>query len=145
MREILRAWGLTALLAGLLLAPAGVIAGVSKPVLERGKGERCVEDTAYMRRYHMELLKHHRDDTLRRGIRTTKHSLKGCVDCHASSKTGSVASSKEDFCMACHTYASVKLDCWDCHASKPMKKTTPAASTPRVAPLTVGLPGGQQP
>ncbi len=144
MREIIRAWGLTALLAGLLLAPAGVMAGVEKPVLERGKGERCVEDTEYMRRYHMQLLKHHRDDTMRRGIRTTKHSLKGCVECHASSKTGSVASSKEDFCMACHVYASVKLDCWDCHATKPMKKTTPAAM-PRLSPLTVGLPGGQQP
>lgn len=142
MREIIRAWGLTALLAGLLLAPVGITAGVVKPVLERGKGERCVEDTEYMRRYHMQLLKHQRDDTMRRGIRTTKHSLKGCVECHASSKTGSVASSKDDFCMACHVYASVKLDCWDCHATKPMKKGTPAAM-PRLSPLTVGLPGGQ--
>jgi hypothetical protein len=39
---------------------------------------------------------------MRKGIRTTKHSLKQCVECHASSKTGSVAASKEDFCSACH-------------------------------------------
>ena len=100
-------------------------AGVDLPRLEKGKGDKCVEDTQYMRRYHMDLLKHQRDDTLRKGIRTTQHSLKQCVECHASSKTGSVASSKEDFCSACHSYASVKLDCWDCHATKPGKKSAP--------------------
>jgi len=30
-----------------------------------------------------------------------------------------VASSKEDFCMGCHSYAAVKLDCFECHSSKP--------------------------
>lgn len=140
----LSAWGLLALLACLLMVPAAAMAGVNKPVLERGKGERCVEDTEFMRRNHMALLKHHRDDTMRRGIRTTKHSLKGCVDCHASSKTGSVASSKEDFCMACHVYSGVKLDCWDCHATKPMKLYRPAA-TPRATPQMVQQQGGQQP
>lgn len=142
--HIRRVWGLLALLASLLTVPAATLAGVDKPVLERGKGERCVEDTEFMRRNHMELLKHHRDDTMRRGIRTTKHSLKGCVDCHASSKTGSVASSKEDFCMACHVYSGVKLDCWDCHATKPMKLYRPAA-TPRVTSRMVQQQGGQQP
>jgi len=99
-------------------------AGVDLPKLSPGKGDKCVEDTDFMRRNHMDLLKHHRDDTMRLGIRTTKHSLKGCVECHASEKTGSVAASKEDFCMACHSYASVKLDCWACHATKPGKKVT---------------------
>ncbi len=99
-------------------------AGVDTPKLPPAKGaSKCVEDTDFMRRNHMELLKHHRDDTLRLGIRTTKHSLKGCVECHASEKTGSVASSKEDFCVACHSYASVKLDCWGCHATKPGQKS----------------------
>lgn len=136
------AWGLLALLAGLLMTPAALLAGVDKPMLERGKGERCVEDTEFMRRNHMVLLNHHRDDTMRRGIRTTKHSLKGCVECHASSKTGSVASSKEDFCMACHVYTGVKLDCWDCHATKPMSQYRPAAAT-RVTPQRVQQRGGQ--
>jgi len=140
----LRYLALIGALAGMVVASAGATAGVNKPMLERGKGERCVEDTDFMRRNHMVLLKHHRDDTLRRGIRTTKHSLKGCVDCHASSKTGSVASSKEDFCMACHVYTGVKLDCWDCHATKPMKLYRPAAAS-HSTPLTVQQQGGLQP
>lgn len=121
-------------LVGLLMA-GGATAGVDKPVLERGKGERCVEDTAFMRRNHMELLKHQRDETMHKGIRTPRHSLKGCVDCHASSKTGSVAASKEDFCAACHVYAGVKLDCWDCHATKPMQKPRQAAVQTQASPL----------
>ncbi len=112
-------------------------AGADLPKLERGKGERCVEDTATMRRHHMDFLKHQRDDTLRRGIRTTKHSLKGCVECHASEKTGSVASTKDDFCMACHTYAAVKVDCWACHATKPPAKPAQAAlpAGPAASPM----------
>lgn len=98
-------------------------AGVGLPKLERGKGEKCVEDTQFMRRNHMELLKHQRDDTLRKGIRTTKHSLKGCVECHAGSQSGSVASNKDDFCMACHVYTGTRLDCWECHATKPGKQS----------------------
>lgn len=109
--------------AAVLAAPSfQAAAGADKPKLERGKGEKCVEDTDFMRRNHMDLLKHHRDETMHKGIRTTKHSLKGCVECHASEKTGSVAATKEDFCAACHSYASVKLDCWGCHATKPMAK-----------------------
>jgi len=109
--------------AALLAVPAiPAVAGVDMPKLEKGKGDKCVEDTQFMRRNHMDLLKHQRNDTMRKGIRTTQHSLKKCVECHASEKSGSVAASKEDFCAACHAYASVKLDCWDCHATKPGKK-----------------------
>ncbi|MCU0843027.1 MAG: hypothetical protein MUC79_15120 [Thiobacillaceae bacterium] len=127
--------------AAMLAVPLQATAGVGKPVLERGKGERCVEDTEYMRRHHMDLLKHQRDKTMRQGIRTTKHSLKGCVECHASSKTGSVASTKEDFCAACHVYSGVKLDCWDCHATKP-KKTPAPSTTQQTSPLMESQVGG---
>lgn len=128
--------------SAMLAVPHQATAGVGKPVLERGKGERCVEETEYMRRHHMDLLDHQRDKTMRQGIRTTKHSLKGCVECHAGSKTGSVASTKEDFCAACHVYSGVKLDCWDCHATKPKK--TPAQSTqPHTSPLLESRVGGQ--
>ena len=48
-----------------------------------------------MRRNHMELLKHQRDDTVRSGIRGAKYSLKDCVGCHAGAKTGSVAATTE--------------------------------------------------
>lgn len=125
LRDKLRALALIGTLAGLAWAPLGVHAG--QPVLEKGKGDKCVEDTQFMRRNHMDLLKHHRDKTMRLGIRTTQHSLKGCVECHASEKTGSVAASKDDFCSACHSYAAVKLDCWDCHATKPKAKPAQAA------------------
>jgi hypothetical protein len=126
--------------AALLAVPSiSAVASVDMPKLEKGKGEKCVEDTQYMRRNHMDLLKHHRDETMRKGIRTTQHSLKKCVECHASEKSGSVAASKADFCAACHSYASVKLDCWDCHASKPGKKPLPLAvqqsAKPAISPL----------
>ena len=95
--------------------PAG---RVPKPVLERGTGEKCVEDTAFMRRNHMTLLKHQRDETVHNGIRTKRYSLNGCIECHASRKTGSVIGSDQNFCQACHSYAAVQLDCFECHASK---------------------------
>ncbi|TXT35702.1 MAG: hypothetical protein FD135_4753 [Comamonadaceae bacterium] len=81
-----------------------------------------MEESAFMRRNHMKLLKHQRDDTLRGGVRTGKYSLKECVSCHASQSTQSVNASAGDFCQSCHTYAAVKIDCFECHASKPTVK-----------------------
>lgn len=117
-------------------------AGVDLPKLEKGKGDKCVEDTQFMRRNHMDLLKHHRDETMRKGIRTTRHSLKKCVECHASEETGSVAASKQDFCVACHSYASVKLDCWDCHATKPGKLPMQQVGMPGASPLMATAQNG---
>ena len=91
---------------------------VPKPVISIDKPGRCVEDTETMRREHPDMLKHQRDQTMHDGIRTPKHSLKECVQCHASTKTGSVLGDK-GFCQNCHAYASVKIDCFSCHASKP--------------------------
>ena len=110
---------------------------VAKPeiVIDRSKsGDKCVEETSFMRKNHMKLLMHQRDETVHKGIRTTKHSLKNCVNCHASTKDNNVLGSDEHFCQACHTYASVKLDCWECHASKPKQTTAvPAPATPATA------------
>ena len=102
-----------------LLLPALAIASdrVPKPIIEIDKPGKCVEDTATMRREHPDMLKHQRDQTMREGIRTRPHSLKQCVGCHASAKTGSVLGEK-GFCQSCHDYASVRLDCFGCHASK---------------------------
>ena len=80
---------------------------------------KCVEDTPYMLRNHMELLKHHRDRTVHEGVRTTQYSLANCVACHASKETGRVTGSKDAFCEGCHQYAAVKLDCFECHADRP--------------------------
>jgi hypothetical protein len=110
-------------LAGLLLAAivslawAAGASRVAKPVVQVDKPGQCVEATAVMRRDHMKLLMHQRDRTMREGIRTKPHSLAGCVECHASTKTGSVLGA-EGFCQSCHAYAGVKLDCFECHASK---------------------------
>ena len=107
------------LLALLLLLPALVLASdrVPRPVIDIDKPGRCVEDTETMRREHPDMLRHQRDRTMREGIRTRAHSLKECVECHASAKTGSVLGEK-GFCQSCHDYASVRVDCFSCHASK---------------------------
>ena len=93
-----------------------------RPVVEpAAAGSQCVEPPSVMRRNHMEFLKHQRDDTVRGGIRGAKHSLKACIDCHASQKTASVAKAETNFCVSCHTYAAVKIDCFECHTSKSPK------------------------
>ena len=106
------------LLALLLPALAFSSDRVPKPVIDIDKPGKCVEDTATMRREHPDMLKHQRDLTMHDGVRTRKHSLKECVECHASAKTGSVLGAK-GFCQSCHDYASVRIDCFSCHASKP--------------------------
>jgi hypothetical protein len=111
-----------ALAFGLLVpvgaAVADTFAGrVPKPTVKIERPGACVEPTAEMRRNHMKFLLHQRDRTVRQGLRETKHSLKGCVECHASLATGSVLG-RDGFCESCHRYASVSMDCFDCHASE---------------------------
>lgn len=95
----------------------------TQPKLDIGKGKgnkavQCVEDPKLMRIIHMDRLLHQRDETVHKGIRGQKHSLADCVECHAGTKTNSVLGSNEAFCQGCHTYTAVKLDCFECHASK---------------------------
>ena len=81
-----------------------------------------MEPTDVMRKRHWEFILHQRDETVHRGIRTVKHSLKGCLECHVrpnESGTYPRASSKEHFCSACHIYAAVHIDCFGCHADRP--------------------------
>ena len=82
-----------------------------KPTISRS----CVADTQYMRTSHMKLLDEWRDTVLRDGNRTEvvvegqeykKSLMLACMKCH---------SDKKKFCDQCHTYASVKPYCWDCH------------------------------
>ncbi len=95
---------------------------VPYPVIAKGQGENCVEDTEFMRRNHMDLLLHQRDDTVFEGIRGKRHSLKECIDCHAVRGADSIpvtVTSPEHFCRSCHDYAAVTIDCFQCHASRP--------------------------
>lgn len=102
-------------------------------VIDRNKsGDKCVEETSYMRKNHMKLLMHQRDETMHKGIRTKEHSLQNCITCHASTKDNNVLGSNEHFCQGCHTYAAVKMDCWECHASKP-KQTANKSTEPSTA------------
>jgi hypothetical protein len=117
---------------------------VPKPAIERGKGDKCVNDTDFMRKNHMTLLKHQRDETVHSGIRTKQYNLNGCIECHASQKTGRVTGSDENFCQGCHSYAAVQLDCFECHASKP-KSTASLIGTGKqgIAPLATSAPISQ--
>src|SRR3989344_8540442 len=112
--------GMAVVAAGMLAVSATLAAGTSGtkpalgPTVKTYKGDKCVEDTEYMRRNHMKVILHQRDETMYQGIRTQKHSLKNCIDCHADPKTNSVLG-KDGFCESCHRYAAVQIDCFSCH------------------------------
>jgi len=94
----------------------GLSAGpIPKPELPPNGTKECVAPAAEMRDSHMQMLNEWRDSVLREGGRTsvtvagkeyTKALQLACMECH---------SNKEKFCDSCHTYASVKPYCWDCH------------------------------
>ena len=109
----------------LTLVSASVLADAPKPDIPKGKGDQCVEETEFMRKNHMELLLHQRDETMYKGIRTKKHSLKECIECHAVYDDNGQAVThlnEKHFCVQCHEYTSVSIDCFDCHASRPRAK-----------------------
>jgi hypothetical protein len=112
-------------LVSLGLAAAAQATGVGDFVVGSSKAaqlENCVEPTEYMRRNHMEVIRHQRDTTVYGGIRSTKHSLAGCVECHvgydADHKPVDI-DGKGQFCAQCHSYAAITLNCFDCHATIP--------------------------
>jgi len=83
----------------------------------------CVREPRFMRRNHMELIRHQRDETVHQGIRDTTASLAGCIDCHVGHDPQGQpipVSSKGQFCNTCHRLAAVKMDCFDCHATVPV-------------------------
>ncbi len=95
---------------------------VPMPTIPLGQGDSCVEDTDFMRRNHMNLLKHQRDETMLRGVRDKQYSLKECIGCHVVKGPDAVAvtvASPQHFCRSCHDYAAVNIDCFQCHASRP--------------------------
>ena len=121
-----------AVMLTLLVGPeraAAEATGVPLPALSKAvKGEQCVEPADVMRREHMSLLKHQRDETLREGIRGKKYSLQECTECHATAdpdiEEGKVRT-LQPFCAQCHEYAAVKLDCFSCHnPTLPLQKSS---------------------
>ncbi len=119
--------------AVLVLAGAAVLV---RPALAEGEHEEiwrtgnskaaglqhCVKPTDWMRRNHMELIKHQRNLTVHEGIRDERLSLAGCVKCHVQYDAGRKPidiNSDGQFCDVCHEYAGASLDCFQCHARVP--------------------------
>ncbi len=121
---------LVMLAAGLLLALPLHAGEVASPVIPKAKAKAneeygCVEPLDVMRKNHMNFILHQRDDTMYKGIRTSKYALAECINCHVvPDQDGNYASydEEEHFCNACHTYAAVNIDCFGCHRDTPESK-----------------------
>ena len=114
--------GLIALFLTLLSSTGAAVADVVTPEVPMGRGAQCVEPIEIMRRDHFEFIKHQRDQTVYHGIRGSRHSLAGCIDCHASKSADGEflpINAEGQFCQTCHTYAALKIDCFTCHATVP--------------------------
>ncbi len=118
-----RGMKLAAVIALLLaFANASALAEELMPRPPRGKGEHCVAPTEFMRRNHMSMVKHQRDETVHEGVRGKPFSLAGCMDCHAVKGADGQAVTYADskhFCRSCHDFAAVSIDCFQCHSSRP--------------------------
>ena len=112
--------------AAIFATVLALAAHADAPKFKIERGEACVAPVAEMRRDHMTMLLHQRDRTMRQGLREPRFSLKGCIECHASEKTGSVLG-HEGFCSSCHEYAAVKIDCFECHTPQ---RAVPTAVKP---------------
>ena len=116
-------------LAGfMLLFPLSGNAETPFPKIHEPEGKKCVQPEDEMRRNHMNYILHQRDETVHKGIRSDSedkgYSLAKCIDCHVEpNEKGEIANhdDTEHFCNACHEYASVQIDCFECHADKPQK------------------------
>jgi hypothetical protein len=123
---------------------------VPVPAIETPAGKQCVRDAAFMRRNHMQLLMHQRQETVHQGIRPENSSLQACIACHANPKTQRVTG-KDGFCENCHRYAAVSIDCFTCHADSPKKASASAPATASsaarlsdvIAPALAASGGGQ--
>lgn len=91
-------------------------AKVSRPVVEKPVGAtKCIEDTAFMRENHMQMLNEWRAMSVRNGVMeyTSKSGVKyeasltkTCLKCHTK---------RAESCDRCHTYVNVAPNCWNCH------------------------------
>lgn len=92
------------------------------PVIPKALGDPHPEGNDFMRINHMKLMRHDRDETVRLGNRDIEYSIKECVACHVVAGPDALPIAADDnqhFCSACHVYAAVKIDCFQCHNSKP--------------------------
>lgn len=91
--------------------------------------EACVAPVPEIRRNHMNLLKHDRDLTVRKGDRDIKFSLSSCVACHAGKDSKGEAipvNAPGQFCATCHQKLAVQPTCFQCHSAVPGKQQSAA-------------------
>ncbi len=106
-------------------------------------GGECIRPTKEMRKNHMDMILHKRDETMYKGIRTKDASLKQCISCHAikgDEGTFIKATDPKHFCRGCHDQVAVRIDCFDCHASRPEVKKDSAHLNPhqkRLSPFAL--------
>lgn len=113
-------------MVGLTLLSTSAIAETPFPTIHEPTDEslKCIQPEDEMRRNHMNYILHERDETMHEGVRNEPGSLAACIDCHVEpNKDGEIAGieTEEHFCNACHEYASVQIDCFQCHADRPQK------------------------
>ena len=118
-----------AALLGLCLAGMSLAADYSDGVVPdfpaAVKGEQCVAPVDVMRRDHMTLLFHQRDRTVYFGERATPYSLTGCLSCHTQKDARGAyipINAPGQFCQSCHSFVSVNMDCFECHATTPRQR-----------------------
>jgi hypothetical protein len=96
--------------------------------IPQSSGSQCVIPSDEMRRRHPDLLKHDRILTVREGVREQSDgkplagSLKACINCHAIKDDKSQyvrIDNGQHFCVSCHKYAAVSIDCFQCHRDIP--------------------------
>lgn len=99
-----------------------------KITIQESSGKSCVLPSEQMRREHPDLLKHDRIQTMREGVRAQVDgskldgSLKQCVNCHAVKDDNNKfvrIDNDQHFCVSCHKYAAVTIDCFQCHRDIP--------------------------
>jgi hypothetical protein len=122
------------LIAAALFSIGAMAAGQrNNAVIEGSKAasmDACVAPTSVMRRKHFKFIEHQRHITVHEGIRDTKYSLAGCIDCHVAKDSNghyipvngvNPENGKQQFCAACHEYTGTELACFSCHATVPTK------------------------
>ncbi|MEW6623752.1 MAG: sulfate reduction electron transfer complex DsrMKJOP subunit DsrJ [Bacillota bacterium] len=85
------------------------------PEIQALDEKKCIEDTAYMRANHADLLADWKISVVREGERIyvaedgqeyLMSLQQTCLHCH---------SNKEEFCDSCHYYLGAQPNCWRCH------------------------------
>jgi len=102
-----------------------------KAVTQFDTDQQRDDHIALMRYDHKDLLRHKRDDTMLRGIRTEDNSLNACINCHVPKEhNGKILrhTDPEHFCATCHNYVAAKPDCFQCHVDHPVDEKIGATS-----------------